>query len=439
MKPFDRVIGYQSEKNKLMRVVDMLKNRELYRKMGARIPRGILIHGKPGMGKTMLVNAFIEEAGVKTFTIRKNKTQSGTIKQIADTFAQASKEDVAIIFIDDMDKFSSNDKQTDDEAFVAIQSGIDSVREQNVLVVATANNSWKFPESLVRKGRFDIVMHLHNPTESDAKKIIAYYLKDKPVSKDINYEDIYHLLGYSSCAALQSVLNESAIYSASKRKESIDIEDIVMASEGDIGSDDDYDECLNDEDDDIDDDNDEDDETDNDSRMDLDMIAIHEAGHACISEILKKGSVGFVKVNEHSGQSDGGYTKSSGYTKRTEVILLALGGKAATELFYNGRCGSGCQEDLSKALEVISAGIEESGTCGLGLHKEYGQSQFLTYAQEAAARAELERNLFLAKEMLMKNKEFFNKIYEKLRKKKYLLYSDIQKIRDSVTIKEFTV
>lgn len=191
MRPFDKIIGYQAEKNKLKRVVDMLKNKDLYEKMGAKIPNGILIHGNPGIGKTMLVNAFVEEADVKAFIVRKNKTQSETIRQIAKTFAEASKEELAIIFIDDMDKFSSGkNADADEEEFVAIQSRIESVREQNMLVVATANNSWKFPKSLVRKGSFYINMELNLSTEEDAKKIIAYYLKDKSVSKDLNYDDI---------------------------------------------------------------------------------------------------------------------------------------------------------------------------------------------------------------------------------------------------------
>ncbi len=191
MRQFDKIIGYQAEKNKLKRVVDMLKNKDLYEKMGAKITKGILIHGNPGIGKTMLVNAFVEEADVKAFIVRKNKTQSETIRQIAKTFAEAGKEEMAIIFINDMDKFNSGkNADADEEEFVTIHSGIDSVRDQNVLVVATENNSWMLPKSLVRKGHFDINMALNPPTEEDAKKIIAYYFKDKSVSKDLNYDDI---------------------------------------------------------------------------------------------------------------------------------------------------------------------------------------------------------------------------------------------------------
>ncbi len=420
MSAFDRVIGYRSEKNRLIQVVDMLKNRDLYKKMGAKLPKGILIYGDPGMGKTMLANAFIEESGVKSFSIRKNKGKENMIKEIEKTFINASKEEVSIVFIDDIDKFSDKKcEDVDDEAFVAIQSGIDSVKMSDVLVVATANNFHKLPKSLIRKGRFDIEMQLESPSEDDAKKIIAHYLQDKPVSKELDYNDVYHLLGYSSCAYLQSVLNESAIYSASKRKECIDIEDILMA-------------CKSEEEVDMD-------ENQRRSKEDMDRIAIHEAGHACIAEVLKKGSVGFIKVNLNKQNIQGGYTNVEGMTRRPEVVLLDLGGKAATELFYEGRCGSGCQSDLSDALDVLTSGISDNGICGMSLLGGDTISNTLRFAQQSVARAELERYFFLAKDILMKNKEFFTKIYEQLVEKTYLLYSDVQRIRDSVKITEFYI
>lgn len=420
MNAFDRVIGYRSEKNRLIQVVDMLKNRDLYKKMGAKLPKGILIYGDPGMGKTMLANAFIEESGVKSFSIRKNKGKENMIKEIEMTFINASKEEVSIVFIDDIDKFSDKKcEDVDDEAFVAIQSGIDSVKMSDVLVVATANNFLKLPKSLTRKGRFDIEMQLEPPSEDDAKKIIAHYLQDKPVSKELDYNDVYRLLGYSSCAYLQSVLNESAIYSASKRKECIDIDDILMA-------------CKSEEEVDMD-------ENQKRSKEDMNRIAIHEAGHACIAEVLKKGSVGFIKVNLNKQNIQGGYTNVEGMTRRPEVVLLDLGGKAASELFYEGRCGSGCQSDLSDALDVLASGISDNGIYGMALLGGDTISNTLRFAQQSVARAELERYFFLAKDILMKNKEFFTRIYEQLVEKNYLLYSDVQRIRDSVKITEFYI
>ena len=215
------------------------------------------------------------------------------------------------------------------------------------------------------------------------------------------------------------MLNESAIYSASKRKECIDIDDILMA-------------CKSEEEVDMD-------ENRKRSKEDMDRTAIHEAGHACIAEVLKKGSVGFVKVNLNKQNIQGGYTNVEGMTRRPEVVLLDLGGKAATELFYEGRCGSGCQSDLSDALDVLTSGISDNGIYGMALLGGDTISNTLRFAQQSVARAELERYFFLAKDILMKNKEFFTKIYEQLVEKNYLLYSDVQRIRDSVKITEFYI
>ena len=423
MKAFDRIIGYETVKNELYQIIDMFKNSEMYKEMGAKLPKGVLLYGPPGMGKTMLAQALIEECNEKTFVIRKNKDESNTIKEIKEVFEQAAQEKSAIILIDDLDKFSdSNDVDVDAIAFVAVQAGIDSVKDKNVLVIATINNYAKLPRSLKRNGRFDRKIGLKSPTNEDAYNIIKYYLSTKRVAKDINYEDISKMISYTSCADLETIINESAIYATYARKENIEIEDIVKAylrDQYDIP-----------------------DENTKCSDEEAGVTALHEAGHAVIAEAIKKGSVGFMSIQTSGRSSAGGFTHlCEEFTRRPEHILISLGGKAAVELYHQGRCASGCQSDLGKAIDMLRAGITTSGSMGIAQLDASTQefpktSEDYKSRNEAVVHAELERYLFMARDILIKNKDFLFKIAESLKEKKNLLYSDVQAIRESVKVEE---
>ncbi len=291
---------------------------------------------------------------------------------------------------------------------------------KNVLVIATANNYRKLPTSLKKKGRFDRKIELQSPTNDDARKIIEYYMKSKCVNKNINYDDVARMIDYTSCAALESIINESAIYAAYQRKESIDIDDIVKAYLRDCytSPDENY-KC---------------------SKEEIEVTALHEAGHAAIAEILKEGCVGFVCIQTTGrNNSDGSTHLCDVLKRRPENILVALGGKVAVELYYEGKCASGCQSDLAKAAALIRDGVNDSGTCGLGailvnIDKTDYPSLFANASSEAITHAELERYMFIARDILIKNKDFLMELKEKLEKKHILLYSDIKEIRNSTKI-----
>ena len=130
MNEFDKVIGYETIKNELLQVCDMFHNRDIYEKLGAKHPRGILIYGDPGLGKTLMAKCFIAESGLKTFTVRRNKGTDDFVGEITDTFMKAKENAPAIVFLDDMDKFANEDERhCDAEEYVAVQSGIDEVKD----------------------------------------------------------------------------------------------------------------------------------------------------------------------------------------------------------------------------------------------------------------------------------------------------------------------
>ena len=109
MNTFDKVIGYKSIKQELQQICDMIRNRTVYEEMGARLPHGLLLYGEPGLGKTLLAKCLIEESGLNAITVRRDRGGNAFISSIMEAFAKAKANAPAIIFLDDMDKFSAEE------------------------------------------------------------------------------------------------------------------------------------------------------------------------------------------------------------------------------------------------------------------------------------------------------------------------------------------
>ena len=171
-------------------------------------------------------------------------------------------------------------------------------------------------------------------------------------------------------------------------------------------------------------------------------IAIHEAGHLVMSEVLDPGGVGLVSVRSTGRDSSGGFvSRCNEITTRRHDILISLASKAAVELYYAETCASGCQSDINRAVKRIRDGLINNATLGLGLvdvetRFSPSTSENLNARAEAVTHAELERYMLKARDILMKNREFLEKARDALIEKETLLYSDIRRIRESVKITE---
>lgn len=421
MNEFNKIIGYENVKNELGQIIDMFKNKEIYERMGAKLPKGVLLFGNPGLGKTMLADAFCKECGVATFVLRNTLTDDNLIGEVNSIFECASKKEKAIIFIDDMDKFGGEDDyHCDNKIFNTIQSNIDMVKDKDVLVIATVNDINILPVSLIRNGRFDRKINICTPNNTDAKKIIEYYLKQKRIDPNMNFEDVTKMINYTSCASLETIINEGAVHAASLRKDFIDIDDIVKAYIKDQ-----YNQCN---------------EEFNCSNEAIEKAALHEAGHIVVAEALKENSVGFVTIQASNVNIMHGFTHiCEMFDRRPDNIAIALGGKTACELFYEGRCASGCQSDLIKAYNLVKGGISSSGTCGLaGLDFSSKESSELQKNNnEIIVHAELEKYMFKVKDILLKNKEYLLALAKEISVKRTLLYSDIRRIASGFTLVKY--
>lgn len=417
MTKLDRIIGYKAIKNELIRVCDMVHNKEIYENLGAKLPRGILLYGESGFGKTFMAECLINEVGLEAYTVRCGKGTDDFIRKITETFSKAKENAPSVVFLDDIDKLASENR------YIAVQSGFDEIHNFDVLVLATANDTDKLPDYL--NDYFDKRIEIYRPTEKDACEIIEYYLKSKKISDDVNIEDATMMISYNSCKELETLLNEAAISAAFARRDSISMDDLknaVLHIQHD--SSDGFTEI---------------------SEEELRKIALHEAGHLVVSEVLCPQSVGLASVRPRNHNKPHGFIRRCKDIKNSEYyILVSLAGKAATELYYSGKCADGCRLDINWAFSEIRTAISESGTCGLGMidvatARFPDISENLNSRNEAVVHAELERYMFKTRDILLKNREFLEKATELLLEKETLLYSDIKALRESVDIVEVEV
>lgn len=418
---FEQVIGYDAIKRELLQICDMIHHKEIYEKLGAKLPKGVLLYGEPGLGKSLMARCFIEESGLSAYTVRKKKGTEAFIQEIADVFEKARDNAPSIILCDDLDKFSNSDYgHRDSEEYVAVQTGIDEVNGCNVFVIATANDIYKLPESLTRPGRFDRKIEICLPSPDDAKEIVKHYLSGKKLSEEVDLEDIAAMVNYSSCAKLEVILNEASVNAAYAGREKIIMEDFITAVfRLEYEAPDDSVKI---------------------SAEKMKRIALHEAGHIVLGELLYPGCVGFSSLRVNGKDSKRGYTKRCvDVDSDLYQIIIALGGKAAVELYYADMDDNGAGSDIETAVKYIRSSVSEYGACGIGLidvetNRSPAMSESLNTKSEAVVHSLLERYILKTKEILMKNRDFLEKTAKALLEKQTLVKSDIKAIRDSAEI-----
>lgn len=416
MNAFDKVIGYEDIKAELMCFADVIKHPEKYSRLGVTLPSGLLLYGKPGLGKTLMAKCFIAEAGCKVFTLRKEKPNGEFVNQIKDTFEEAKNEATAIVFLDDMDKFANEDAQhRNAEEYVAVQSCIDDCKGQGVFTLATVNDRYCLPDSLFRAGRFDKVIEIDIPRGKDAERIIEYFLEQKQIMSDVDVEELARLMENRSCAELETVINEAGIYAGFAEKEKINQEDIVKATLRMMF---DSPECINPQED-----------------VGTKTVAVHEAGHAVVAEILDPGSVTIASVCRHNGSVEGTTTVSHPrgfyYSKELQEhdIIADLGGKAATEVVY-GTADIGCNSDMHKTFDKVAGLIDSNCTLGFDAFERSRSSIYLLEHKDRLMASEVTRYYQIAKQIIIENRAFLDAVTEALMDHKTVTFREMQGIRE---------
>ena len=357
---FSDVAGNEAAKQDLSEVVDFLKNPKKYEKLGAKIPRGVLLAGDPGTGKTLMARAVAGEAGVPFFSISGSEFAEMFVgvgaSRVRDLFAKAKKNAPSIIFIDEIDAVAHKrdarggagreDEQTLNQILVEMD-GFDN--ESGVIVIAATNRVDMLDKALLRPGRFDRHVNVTLPERKDRIAILKVHFKNKPVAEGVDLDALAAKTAGSSGADLANIANEAAIGAARNNRKEITNADVTEAFERVAIGPERKSKVMN--------------------EQERKITAYHEAGHAIVGHVLPD-SDPVHKVTIIPRGRTGGVTwflppEDRSYKSVYElkdVLARAMGGRVAERIIL-GADGitTGASSDLQHVAELAREMVSEEG------------------------------------------------------------------------------
>ena len=355
---FDDVAGLEEEKGELIEIVDFLKRPEKYTKMGARVPKGVLLYGKPGTGKTLIAKAIAGEADVPFISMSGSEfieMFAGLgASRVRKLFERARKLAPCIVFIDEIDAIGSRrtsnngaeseNNQTLNQLLVEMD-GFGS--EETIIVLAATNRPEMLDKALLRPGRFDRQITIPNPDLKGRLEILKIHSKDKKLSDDVNLESIAEDTAGFTGAELENILNEAAIVATKNKHEEIENDDIEEAVKKVTVGLEKKERVISD--------------------KDKRLTAYHEAGHAVVSRYLPT-QTNVKEVSIIPRGVAGGYTmyksnEDKYYISKTEMqekLIALLGGRAAERLVLDD-ISTGASNDIEVATQIARDMVTKYG------------------------------------------------------------------------------
>ena len=358
---FDDVAGVEEAKEEVQEIVDYLKSPDKYLRLGAKIPKGILLVGPPGTGKTLLARAVAGEASVPFFSMSASSFIEMFVgvgaSRVRDLFENAKKEAPAIVFIDEIDAIGksrnsgpmggNDEREQTLNQLLSEMDGFDADKSP-VIVIAATNRPEVLDAALLRPGRFDRQVLVDKPDFKGRCDIVKVHMKDVKIGKDVNIEDIARLTTGLAGADLENIINEAALLAGRKSKTFVEQADLVEAVERSIAGLEKKSRRVN--------------------PKEKRIVTYHECGHALIAE-LTKGAKRVTKVSVvPRGLAALGYTlntpeENKFMMQKHELIAevdVLLAGRAAEEVFIK-EISTGASNDLERATDIIKAMVSMYG------------------------------------------------------------------------------
>ena len=422
---FEDVEGIEELKSDIMRIVDCLKNPEKYQKIGARIPKGIILYGPPGTGKTLIAKAIAGEAGVPFFSMVGSdfveKYVGVGASRVRDLYKKARKSAPCIVFIDEIDAVAGQRGQDEnserDQTINALLAELDGFKgTENIITICATNRLDMLDSAFKRAGRFDLKLAVGLPDKKGRKRILEIHSKNKKLDSSVNLENIAIKTSGFSGAELEALLNESALIAVGKNKEVIDNEDIddaffKIVMQGNKKRREEITETNR-------------------------IVAWHEAGHTLATKLLTDDGVSSVTIIGSSSGA-GGVTfrnekednilHSKSYLENLVKVMYA--GRAAEELYFGNAesITTGASQDIKQATSILR---EYLALYGMGAMGMLDLTQFRNDLQDVVNEAsDMAKSLYQSVLNLLKdNIDILSELAEKLLEKETLVESEIDEI-----------